>query len=205
MDIAIYGATGAVGTRLTIEATQRGHAITALARTSDRTVAGVDVIAVEAENLVTAKRIAAEHDVVVCALGPSREPGGDPAAYPGIVSRLAQATVGARFAVVGGAGSLLTGDGTRLVDTPDFPEAFKPEALAHCAALVELRGAEPAVDWFCLSPAPMFAPGRRSGVYRLGLDNVIGSDLSYEDYAVAFLDELETPAHRRTRFAVAAL
>ena len=54
-----------------------------------------------------------------------------------------------------------------------------------------------------LSPAPMIAPGQRTGVYRVGSDSPIGDAISAEDFAVAIVDEIEKPAHTGTRFTVA--
>ena len=59
------------------------------------------------------------------------------------------------------------------------------------------------LDWTVLSPAPMIAPGERSGSYHVGTDSPVGDSISAEDYAVAIVGELEKPAHRGRRFTVA--
>jgi len=59
------------------------------------------------------------------------------------------------------------------------------------------------VDWTFLSPAPVIQPGRRTGTYQTGADSPAGESISAEDYAVALIDEIEKPAHRRRRFTVA--
>ena len=107
-----------------------------------------------------------------------------------------------RLIVVGGAGSLQVG-GARLVDSPDFPEAYRPEALVAAEALDYFRGLGDDVDWTFFSPAPVIAPGERTGTYKVGTDSPAGDFVSAEDFAVALLDELEQPAHRRRRFTVA--
>ena len=108
--------------------------------------------------------------------------------------------------MVGGAGSLEARPGVQLIDTPDFPEAHKPEAGAGRSALNTLR-AKSSLDWTFLSPSAVIAPGARTGKFRLGKDAVlIGADgksrISIPDYAIALVDELETPRHIRQRFTV---
>jgi hypothetical protein len=108
--------------------------------------------------------------------------------------------------VVGGAASLEVAPGLALLDTPDFPDFIKPEATPARAALERLRR-EPDLDWTLLSPSVFFGPGERTGRFRLGTDGLLSdaqgkSHISYEDYAVALLDEIEQPRHRRSRFTV---
>jgi len=108
--------------------------------------------------------------------------------------------------VVGGAGSLEVAPGKALVDTPEFPAAYKTEALAGRAFLETLR-AEKELDWTFISPSAFFEPGERTGGYRLGADQLLAdangkSWISMEDYAIAMADEIEKPAHSRRRFTV---
>lgn len=111
-----------------------------------------------------------------------------------------------RLMVVGGAGSLEVAPGLALMDTPEFPEAYKPEARGGREFLEALH-AEKTLDWVFLSPSAEFEPGERSGKYRLGGDQLLvdakgRSWISMEDYAIAFADELEDPKHSRQRFTV---
>ena len=110
-----------------------------------------------------------------------------------------------RYLIVGGAGSLEVAPGVRLVDTPNFPEAYKAEATAGAAFLDRLRG-ETALDWTFLSPSALFVAGERAGKFRLGKDQLLtnaeGSRISFEDFAIALVDELEKPTHPRQRFTV---
>jgi uncharacterized protein len=147
------------------------------------------------------KRIAGEVDVVISAIGPSRT-GGDRREYLGQLGNLTETLGDARLLVVGGAGSLLV-DGKRLVDHPDFPEAYRAEALMVAEALEYFRGLGDGVDWTFFSPPPLIAPGERTGVYKIDTDSPAGESISAEDYAVALLDEIEKPARRRQRFTVA--
>jgi uncharacterized protein len=111
-----------------------------------------------------------------------------------------------RYLIVGGAGSLEVAPGVRLVDTPNFPEAYKAEATAGAAFLDLLRG-ETGLDWTFLSPSALFVARERTGKFRLGKDQLLtgaeGSRISFEDFAIALVDELEKPAHPRQRFTVA--
>lgn len=111
-----------------------------------------------------------------------------------------------RLLVVGGAGSLEAAPGTALTDTAGFPEAFKAEATAGARFLERLR-AEPDLDWVFLSPSADFAPGERTGHFRLGGDQLLRnaqgkSHISMEDFAIATVDEVEQHAHSRQRFTV---
>jgi putative NADH-flavin reductase len=107
--------------------------------------------------------------------------------------------------VVGGAGSLEVAPGVRLVDTPDFPSAYKAEASTG-AAFLDLLRQERELDWTYISPSAMFVPGERTGRFRLGRDQLLtnenGSSISFEDYAIALVDEVEKLAHSRRRFTV---
>ena len=127
--------------------------------------------------------VAGSHDVVVSATGPSRT-GESHQAWLDAVSTLIAHAGEARILFVGGAGSLLTPDGTRLLDTDGFPAEYHAEASAGAAAPELFRTAPESVDWTFVSPAPAIAPG--------------------EDHAVALLDEIEEPQHPRKRSTAAA-
>jgi hypothetical protein len=112
----------------------------------------------------------------------------------------------ARLLVVGGAGSLEVAAGLLLVNAPNFPAEYKSEALAGAAFLERLRK-EKVLDWTFLSPSAFFAPGQRTGKFRLGKDQLLiaadgKSHVSMEDFAIALVDELEKPKHARERFRV---
>ena len=206
MKIAVYGATGNIGSRIVAEAVGRGHHVTALSRREPATPPADGVVwsAGDLADTEGVAAVAAAHDVVLTANGPSRVPGEDPFAFAPLLRGAAAVVGGARFFVVGGAGSLLAAPGVRLVDTPEFPEAYKSESLAGAEVLDFLRGADESLDWVYLSPAPVIEAGERTGSYQVADETPAGSWISYEDYAVAVLDELERPAHRRARFTVAS-
>lgn len=192
MKIALFGATGMVGSRIAAEATSRGHEVTSLSRSTGADMASADAV----------REAAAAHDVIVSATGPSRT-GESHEPWLASVSTLIDNAGDARVLFVGGAGSLLTLDGTRLLDSDGFPEEYKAEATSGAAALELFRAAPASVDWTFLSPAPVIAPGERTGSYTSSLDTPAGDFVSAEDYAVALVDEVEEPQHRRARFTVA--
>lgn len=199
MDIAVYGATGAIGSKIVEEAVSRGHDVTGISRRGGA-IENAGVISADLTDTAEFVRVAAENDVVVIAAGPSRT--GDSheptiQAHRDIIGAHPQA----RVFVVGGAGSLFAGD-VRLKDTEGFPEIYKPEAETMTAVLNEYEAAQ-GVDWTVISPAPEIAPGERTGTYKTGLESPVGSSISSEDFAVAVLDEIEKPAHRNKRFTVA--
>ena len=93
------------------------------------------------------------------------------------------------------------------MDTPGFPEEWKPEALAQSAALDYYRGVED-LDCTFVSPAAFIHPGERTGHYRLGGDRLLvddngNSEISAEDYAIAIADLLEQGGHEREQLTVA--
>ncbi len=205
MRIVIFGGTGSVGSAIVAEAAARGHDVVAASRRepSSPLPAGAQWRAADAADPAAVRALTAGADAVVSAIGPSREPGGDPQAFVGILLGLAEAVGATRFAVVGGAGSLEAAPGVRLLDTPEFPAEYLAESRAAADSLAKLREADLTADWTYLSPAPVIGPGVRTGSYRVSDETPAGSFISYADYAVALVDELERPAHRRVRFTVA--
>ena len=201
MKIAIIGATGNVGSRLVAEALSRGHRVTAVARSASRlpTDARLSFSGVDATDPEQLSRALAGHDVVISAT-PFRLV--KPESLIGAVRRSGVA----RYLVVGGAGSLEVSPGQALVDSPGFPAQYKEESLAGKAFLEALRKVQD-LDWTMLSPSALFTAGQRTGVFRLGHDSLLTaadgkSWISFEDFAVALLDEVENPKHSRQRFTI---
>jgi hypothetical protein len=210
MNIALIGASGFIGSALRKEALARGHHVTALVSNPQKLEAAPNLRAVKADVNDT-DALAAQlrgHEAVLSAFSGHAQ--ADTLGYylrgiRSIISATAQAGV-ARLLVVGGAGSLEVAPGVQLLDTPQFPEAYKPTAEGARQALQLLR-AETKLDWTMLSPSAVIAPGERTGVFRLGTDQLLSnaqgeSRISVEDYAKAMIDELEKPAHSRRRFTV---
>lgn len=213
MKIALFGANGTIGQRILQEALAHRHQVTTVLReTSHFASLGNNVTATVGD--VTDPASIAEavkgHDAVISAVGP-KLPDGDPqivvSAAHALLDGLARAGV-KRLLVVGGAGSLEVAPGVQMVDSPDFPTAWKPVALAHRDALEVYRNAQTNIDWTYISPAAMIAPGQRTGRFRTGGDQLLTdkngeSHISAEDYAAALLEELENPSHTRRRMTVA--
>lgn len=200
MKIAVYGATGMVGSQIANEALTRGHEVTAVSR-SGTEVAGTRVRAADLADAGTFAAIAEEHDAVVLATSPSRT-GGDHGEWLTAMKTAYTNAGGTRLLVVGGAGALEI-DGVRLVDTPEFPELYKAEALTLGAAYDSINEAPADLDWTMLAPAPVIQPGERTGTYNTAKDSPAGNSISTQDFAVAMLDEIERPAYPRARFTAA--
>jgi putative NADH-flavin reductase len=201
MKVALIGATGNVGSRILTELLSRGHEVTGIVRhpeklqPHDRLVAQRGDINDEAG----LAQLLARHDAVISSVK------FQPMEPRMLIEAVKRAGV-KRLLVVGGAGSLEVAPNVQLVDTPDFPAAYKPEALAGRDFLNVLRD-EREIDWTFLSPSALFVPGERTGKFRLGTDRLLvgangESKISFEDYAIALIDELETPRHSRQRFTV---
>ena len=198
--IALIGASGNAGSRILKELSDRGHKVTAFARHPEKIalLPGVTPKAVDAGDQAALAAQLKGYDIVISAVHFT-------ASDPNVLIGAVKAAGVKRYLVVGGAGSLEVAPGVALYSTPDFPEAYKAEALAG-GVFLDLLRKEPTLDWTFLSPSAMFGPGARTGKFRLGKDELLvnekGSSISFEDYAVALVDEIEKPAHSRQRFTV---
>jgi uncharacterized protein len=201
MKVALIGATGNVGTRLLAELASRGHTVTAIARHPEKVTAkpGVTAKRGDVADKAGLASLLAGHNAVISAV---RFKDSDART---LIDAVKAAGV-PRYLVVGGAGSLEVAPGQKLIDTPAFPAAYKPEA-SKGGEFLDLLRAEKTLDWTFLSPSALIQAGQRTGKFRLGGDQLLadskgGSSISYEDFAVALIDELEKPAHSRRRFTV---
>lgn len=225
--IALFGATGTIGSRVLREALGRGHQVTAVVRDPARlggagsgeagaTGAGGTPVVVRGNVLdpTSVTRAASGQDVVVSAFGPGP---GDPSTLLSAAKSLvggvqALGIDGApprpRVITVGGAGSLRTPGGPLVWDQAGIPEPVLAVMHAHGDALDFLRTVPvEEVHWTSLSPAARIEPGERTGTYRLALDDLVVDDdgrslISTEDYAVALVDEIERDAHAGLRFTI---
>ena len=210
--IAVLGGTGYAGGHIVREAVARGHQVTSYSRNAPaEPVEGATYVTGSATEDGFVSSVLADADVVVESLAPRGPLEGR---VRPIVAALAAAapSAGVRLGVIGGAGSLqVAPGGPQLFTTPEFPDAFKAEALEMGGALDDLRETPAELDWFYVSPAAGFggyAPGEATGSYRVGGDVLLADDegtsfISGADLAVAIVDEIETPTHRRQRFTVA--
>lgn len=199
--IAIIGATGRAGSQLLEEALRRGHSVIAIARHASKIGHREHVVTkdVDVHDAQALQEAVAGSDVVLSAAHFSTLP------VEAIIEPVKKAGV-KRLLFVGGAGSLLLPDGTKVIDSEGFPDEYKPEATAGGQYLETLRK-EQDLDWTFLSPSAEFVEGERTGKFRLGKDHLlIGADgkswITFADFAIALLDEVEHPAHSRQRFTI---
>jgi hypothetical protein len=202
MNIALLGATGNAGRRILKELVSRGHTVTAIARRPEHTLAGAGITSVRGDvrDQTAMQELLTGHDAVVhSVLFLESDP-------QSLIAGVRGAGV-KRLLVVGGAGSLITEDGNKVMDKGWLSDELMPEVRAGGRLLQALREVAD-LEWTFLSPPFEFVPGERSGRYRIGGDQLLRDEngrswISFEDYAVALVDELERPAHVRARFTVA--
>jgi putative NADH-flavin reductase len=208
VNVALYGATGKSGSRILQELTKRGHRVTAIVRDPARLPQQGPGVVVEQDDLSDPKKIAAAINGAEAVISAYAPPQDRPDEIVDVTQRQVEALnhgANVRLIVVGGAGGLNVAPGVALVDSGYLPEPYQPIARAHIKALNVLKASK--IDWTYLAPAAYFLPGERTGKFRLGNDELIAnsqqeSRISMEDYAIALVDELENPRHRRQRFSV---
>lgn len=208
MKIAIIGANGKAGSLLVKEALDRGHEVTAVVRDSSK-IADTQVKILEKDLFDLTYDDLKENDAVIDAFAVWAEDQlyQHKTSLAHLSDILAEKPV--RLLVVGGAGSLYVDPEhkLRLMDTPDFPDMFKPLASNMGEAFDALRTRKD-VNWTYLSPSADFsAEGVRTGKYKAGGEELMTnskglSTISYADYAIAMLDEAELPKHLQERFTV---
>lgn len=206
MKIAVVAANGRVARKVITEALGRGIDVTAFVRGENNTDAKKfvvkDIFDLTSDDLKG-------FDVVVDAFGAWK-----PELLPQHSTTLAHlcdilAGTETRLVIVGGAGSLYVNPEhtVQVIDTPDFPEEFKPLAGAQVKQLAELRERKD-VRWTYISPASDFqADGERTGKYILGgeeltLNSKGESIISYADYAIGMVDEIEKGNHIQQRISL---
>ncbi|BCJ36267.1 3-beta hydroxysteroid dehydrogenase [Actinocatenispora thailandica] len=209
MYLTVFGATGTVGSAVLDEALARGHRVTAAVRNPARTAelpAGAEPAVADAADAAQVATLARDRDAVI---GATRPPDGHESRLGRMASALLTGTSagGSRLLLVGGAATLTVPDtGRRLIDDPRYlPAAARAIAAACVDQLARCR--EHDGDWTYLSPPAQLDDGPRTGRYRVGRDELVvdeagESRISVADLAVALVDELERPAHRRCRFTV---
>jgi uncharacterized protein len=200
MKVAVVGASGRGGSRIVEELVRRGHHVTAIARNTEKIPTGANVTAKKGDvHDAGLADLLKGHDAVISAV---RFIQSDPELLIGAVKKSGVK----RYLVMGGAGSLEVAPGKKLIDTPQFPDAAKPEASKGGIFLDRLRQ-EKDLDWSFLSPSALIEIGERTGKFRLGGDQLLTdangkSRITFEDFAIALVDEVEKPAHIRKRFTV---
>lgn len=212
-NIAIIGASGFIGTRLLNEALNRGHKVTAIVRNPEKIkIKHPNLILKRGDALNTNELTEAVSGVetVISAYNPGWT---NPniynetiAGYSSVIEGTKKAGI-KRLLIVGGAGSLFVKD-KQFYETGALPDVILPAVKSLAEVLKFLQKYEKEIDWVFFSPPGSVVPGSRTGIYRLGKDELLvdqngKSRISAEDYAVAMIDELEKPQHHFERFTVA--
>ncbi|MDT0444959.1 NAD(P)-dependent oxidoreductase [Streptomyces johnsoniae] len=208
--IVVFGAGGRAGRRAVAEARARGHEVTAVVRDPARYGGPADgsvrVVAGDAADAASVAAVVPGHDAVVSAAAVYGEGTRPDVFFPASAHALLAGARGAgvgRLVVVGLSALLPDAAGVPLLSA--IPEEHRPFCLAHGAGLEVLRSAGGDVDWLYVSPAGDFDhEGGRGGTYRVVAAGDMATRISYQDFAVALLDEVESPAHHRMHLAVTA-
>lgn len=206
MNIAVIGAAGKAGSRITHEALQRGHHMTAIVRHPEKLEEAVPFLKKDIFDLT--KKDLHPFDAVINAFA---APLGREELHVAAGRKLIALLSGEpkiRLMVVGGAGSLYTDKAktVRVMDADGFPAFVYPTASNQTKNFEDLQQAQN-LNWTFISPSANFALGKRTGHYQIGDDVLLTNSegqsyVSYEDYAAAFIDELENPRHLNKRFTV---
>jgi uncharacterized protein len=227
MHIGIIGASGNIGSRIRVEAAGRGHQVTAFTR-SGAAARGAPWRDLDIFNLDALRTAMTLVDVLISAYHPGnavRNFGealqlaiADPTVYAKAAANIVKALesrIATRAIVIGGAANLEIAPG-QTTDDDDarlrevfrkmgIPEDYAVAAKGHRDALNVLRLSNR--RWTCVSPSAEIYAGARMGRFRIGGDQLLvdangRSHISYEDFAVAILDEIEEPRHIQRRFTV---
>ncbi|GIN88118.1 hypothetical protein J6TS2_45040 [Heyndrickxia sporothermodurans] len=207
MKIGIIGASGKAGAFILKEAVDRGHEVTAIVRNADK-VSDKNVAIIVKDIFSLTSEEVQNFDVIVNAFGaPAGQEHLHVDAGRKLIDILKEAP-NTKLFVVGGAGSLYANEAQtiRVMETPDFPSMFLPTAQNQGKNLEDLKNSS--ITWTFLSPSAFFDPqGKRTGKYEVGKDQLLvnskgESYISYADYAIAVLDEIENPKHINQRFTV---
>jgi uncharacterized protein len=215
MKVVVLAATGQIGRTVLSELLSRGHQVTAVARNPDKLPKSINRVSNDLSSADRIAEIIAGADAVVSAFGPSKD---DPRFFsdvsytdqlPSVTERVITAVRKAgvhRLIVAGGCGSLEFSPGVTVLKSGHWPEKLVPIATSHVKAFAALRASD--INWTYFSPPMQIEPGVRTGNFRLGGDSLLKDEdgksrISFEDYAIALVNELEKPAHERARFTVA--
>jgi uncharacterized protein len=206
MKVAVIGATGNAGSRITAELLKRGHQVRAVVRSRDKISSknGLEVATTDLSDAAQLAGVLKDADAVVSAYRP---PVDDNDQIVGTTKRITEAVKRnkQRLLVIGGAGGLFVAPGVTAIASGRLPELALPIAKAHEKVRQDLEAS--GADWTYFAPAGLFEPGEKTGKFRLGKDDLIvdasgNSRISMEDYAIAAVDELERPQHRSERFTI---
>ena len=207
MNVVVYGATGNSGSEIVKELLARGHKVTGVARNIEplKSQPAVTAKTDDLSNVGAVAEIIKGADVVVSAYQP---PADNTDKLVDVTKLQIEAVKKAgvpRLLVVGGAGQLEVAPGVTLIKSGYLPAEYLPIATAHEKAAGVLKASD--INWTYLAPAAYFVPGERTGKFRLGTKELVTdakgeSKISFADYAIALVDEIEKPKHERALFSV---
>ncbi|MFY1617254.1 NAD(P)-dependent oxidoreductase [Micromonospora sp. WMMD736] len=204
MNIVIFGAGGRAGRQAAAEARRRGHRVTAVVRdpAAHGDLGDGHVVAGDVTDAASVAHAAAGQDAAISAAVDLSQPPRDffTTSSRALAAGLAEAGV-RRLVVVGLAAIMPGASGVALMEEPGYPDEYRSFYLGHAAGLDELRTCD--LDWAYVAPAGDFDhAGGRTGRYRVAEHGDPASRISYPDFAVALLDEVETPRHHRAAASV---
>lgn len=212
-NVVLIGASGFVGTAILEELLNRGYCVTAVVRNPEKMTtrnANLSVVKADVSDVNTLAAVCKGKDAVISAYNPGWA---NPDIYeetlknyPLILEAVRKSGV-KRLLCVGGAGTLFCAPGIRVVDSGAIPAEFMGGAKSLGEFYLNTLCNEKEIDWVFFSPAGSLEPGKRTGKFRLGKDDLIvdetgKSHISVGDYALAMVDELEQANHHRERFTI---
>lgn len=212
-NVVLIGASGFVGTAILEELLNRGYCVTAVVRNPEKMTirnANLSVVKADVSDVNTLAAVCKGKDAVISAYNPGWA---NPDIYeetlknyPLILEAVRKSGV-KRLLCVGGAGTLFCAPGIRVVDSGEIPAEIMGGAKSLGEFYLNTLCNEKEIDWVFFSPAGSLEPGKRTGKFRLGKDDLIvdengKSHISVGDYAMAMVDELEQANHHRERFTI---
>lgn len=211
--VVLIGASGFVGAAILNELLMRGHKVTAVVRNPEKLSvqnSQLEIVKADVAETEVLAKLCEGKDAVISAYNPGwtnpRIYEETLVNYPLILKAVKMSGV-KRLLCVGGAGTLFCAPGLRVVDSGAIPEAIMGGVKSLGEFYLNTLANEKDLDWVFFSPAGTLEPGQRTGKFRLGKDDLIvdksgNSHISVEDYALAMVDELETPEHHQERFTI---
>lgn len=211
--VVLIGASGFVGTAILNELLSRGHKVTAVVRNPKKinvTNSNLEIVKTDVSDTNVMVEICKGKDAIISAYNPGWA---NPDIYEEtlrnypLILDAAKRSGAKRLLCVGEAGTLFCAPGLRVVDSGAIPDAIMGGVKSLGEFYLNTLMNEKAIDWIFFSPAGTLEPGKRTGKFRLGKDDLIVdengiSHISVEDYAVAMVDELENPKHHYERFTI---
>lgn len=212
-NVTLIGASGFVGTAILNELLSRGHKVTAVVRNPKKinvTNSNLEIVKTDVSDTNVMVEICKGKDAIISAYNPGWA---NPDIYEEtlrnypLILEAAKRSGAKRLLCVGGAGTLFCAPGLRVVDSGAIPDAIMGGVKSLGEFYLNTLMNEKDIDWIFFSPAGTLEPGKRTGKFRLGKDDLIvdengNSHISVEDYAVAMVDELENPKRHYERFTI---